>query len=75
MHRESNLFAAADTNGDGKLTFAEWHDSSVCSSIKNFKSNEELSKMWANFNTDNVGYLTKAEAINRKASAQPVGFL
>jgi Ca2+-binding EF-hand superfamily protein len=67
--RESNFFAAADTNGDGKLTFAEWRDSSVCSFIKNFKSDEELSKMWAKFDTDDVGYLTKGEAINRKASA------
>ena len=65
----SNLFSAADTNGDGKLTFAEWRDSPVCSSFKNLKSNEELSEMWAKFDIDNVGYLTKQEAINRKAAA------
>ncbi|KIM76834.1 hypothetical protein PILCRDRAFT_12532 [Piloderma croceum F 1598] len=64
-----DIFAGADTNGDGKLTFAEWRDSSVCLSFKKSKSDEELSERWAKFDTDNVGYLTKEEVINRKPAA------
>jgi len=61
----SDLFAAADTNGDGKMTFAEWRDSPVRSTSKD-DTNSMLSEIWAKYDTANVGYLTEDEAINRK---------
>jgi hypothetical protein len=64
----SGFFAAADTNGDGKMTFAEWHDSPVCSTSK-AETNEMLSERWAKYDITNIRYFTKEEAINCKPAA------
>jgi len=62
---ESNvLFAATDTNGDGKMTFAEWRDSPVRSTFNN-ENDSMLAEHWAKYDTENVGYLTEDEAVNR----------
>jgi len=57
------LFAAADTNGDGKMTFAEWRDSPVRSTFNN-ENDSMLAEHWAKYDTENVGYLTEDEAVN-----------
>jgi hypothetical protein len=62
----SNHFAITDTDGDGKITFAEWRDSAVRSNFSN-GNNSTLSTYWARYDTANVGYLTKDEAIKRRA--------
>ena len=64
----SGFFAAADTNEDGKMTFAEWRDSPL-RSTSGTETDEMLSKIWAKYDIDNVGYLTKEETINRKPAA------
>jgi EF hand len=61
-----DIFAATDTNGDGKITFAEWRDSTVRSTF-NDENNVTLSETWANYDTANIGYLTEDEAVNRRA--------
>jgi len=48
------------------MTFAEWRDSAVRSSF-NDEINLALYEHWAKYDTANVGYLTKDEAINRRA--------
>ena len=62
----SNLFAIADKNGDGKMTFSEWRDSPARSTSKD-ETDATLAKSWAKYDTTNVGYLTKDQATNRKA--------
>jgi Ca2+-binding EF-hand superfamily protein len=62
----SNLFALSDTDGDGKMTFAEWRDSSARSTFTT-ESDSMLYEQWAKYDTGNVGYLTKDEAMNKKA--------
>ena len=62
----SNLFAIANKNGDGKMTFSEWHDSLVRSTSKD-ETDATLAKSWAKYDTTNVRYLTKDEATKRKA--------
>jgi Ca2+-binding EF-hand superfamily protein len=61
-----DLFATADTNEDGKMTFAEWRDS-MMHSTHHDENNATLFKHWIKYDIENVGYLTKEEAINRKA--------
>jgi len=65
-NESSNLFHVTDTNGDGKMTFAEWRDSAVRSSFGN-DDMLELSRQWAKYDTANVGYLTENEAVNHRA--------
>ena len=62
----SDLFAIADKNGDGKMTFVEWRDSPV-RSTSNGETSASLAEIWAKYDTENVGYLTEDEATNRKA--------
>jgi vacuolar-type H+-ATPase subunit C/Vma6 len=50
------------------MTFAEWRDSPLRSASEG-ETDEMLSKIWAKYDIDNVGYLTKEEAINRKPAA------
>jgi len=59
----SNLFAMTDTDGDGKMTFAEWRDSTVRSTISG-EDNSMLFQQWAKYDSENVGYLTEDEAVN-----------
>jgi Ca2+-binding EF-hand superfamily protein len=54
-----------DSNNDGKITYAEWRDSAVRSTAPN-ENDSTLLELWAKYDTDNVGYLTESEAINRK---------
>ena len=61
----SKLFAMTDSNSDGKITYAEWRDSAVRSTATN-ENDSTLLELWAKYDTDNVGYLTESEAINRK---------
>jgi Ca2+-binding EF-hand superfamily protein len=54
-----------DSNNDGKITYAEWRDSAVRSTATD-ENDSTLLELWAKYDTDNVGYLTESEAINRK---------
>jgi len=54
-----------DSNGDGKITYAEWRNSTVRSTAIN-ENDSTLLEFWAKYDTDNAGYLTESEAINRK---------
>jgi len=58
----SELFDIADTDGNGKITFDEWRATSK------LETDGSLIELWAMYDTSNKGYLTKDEAINRKAS-------
>jgi hypothetical protein len=62
----SLLFDIADTNGDGKLTFMEWRDSTARTKCEH-ESDLTLYEQWAKFDPANVGYVTKNEAISIKA--------
>jgi hypothetical protein len=62
----SEYFDTADTNKDGKMTFDEWRNSPVRSTFSG-ETDVMLAERWAKFDTGKVGYLTKEEAINRKA--------
>ena len=62
----SNLFAIADKNGDGRMTFSEWRDSPVRSTSED-ETDATLAKFWAKYDTANVRHLTEDEATNRKA--------
>jgi len=55
----------SDSNGDGRMTFAEWRDSPVRTTL-NDEDDVLLAVFWAKFDTANVGYLTEYEAVNRK---------
>jgi hypothetical protein len=64
----SNLFAITDTNGDGQMSFLEWCSSPVRPSFKN-ENHLVLYGQWAKYDTANVGYLTRDEAVNRRAQS------
>lgn len=59
-----NEFSTADANGDEVLTFLEW---------VNHKSDPQdmalgmLAQRWALYDVEGKGYLTKHEALHRKA--------
>jgi hypothetical protein len=53
-HCHSNCFAITDTDGDGKITFAEWSDSAVRATFSN-ENNSTLSRHRARFVTANEG--------------------
>ena len=57
----SNLFAIANKNGNGKMTFSKWRDSLVCSTSED-ETDAMLATSWAKYDTKNVRYLTKDEA-------------
>jgi hypothetical protein len=61
----SDLFAITDSNGDGKLTFSEWRDSTVRSSSPN-EDDMLLYQHWRKFDTANLGFLIEDEAVNRR---------
>ncbi|KAF8236672.1 hypothetical protein L208DRAFT_614043 [Tricholoma matsutake] len=65
-NESSNLFDITDTNKDGKITLDEWRNSPVRSTSSG-ETDALLAKQWAKFDTLNVGYLTKDEALNLKA--------
>jgi len=62
----STLFAITDTNGDGKITFAEWRDSAVHSTFNN-QNDLTLFEHWSKYDTAGVGFLTEDEAVKRMA--------
>jgi len=62
----SEFFDATDANKDGIITMEEWLDSPVRSTASG-ETCATLVKQWAKFDPENVGYLTKHQAINRKA--------
>jgi len=62
----SDFFDITDANKDGIITIDEWLDSPV-RSTSGGETCSMLVKQWAKFDTANVGYLTKHQAINRKA--------
>jgi hypothetical protein len=62
----SDFFDITDANKDGKITMEEWLDSPV-RSTSGGETRSMLVKHWAKFDSANAGYLTKQQAINRKA--------
>jgi hypothetical protein len=62
----SEFFDSTDANKDGIITMEEWLDSPV-RSTSGVEACSILVKQWAKFDPANVGYLTKQQAINRKA--------
>jgi hypothetical protein len=48
------------------MTFAEWRNSAVRSTISG-KDNSTLFQQWTKYDSKNVGYLTEDEAVNRVA--------
>ncbi|KIM72254.1 hypothetical protein PILCRDRAFT_829885 [Piloderma croceum F 1598] len=64
--KSRDFYWIADTNRDGKMTFAEWQDSTARST--RHKANDlMLFEQWTKYDTVNVGYLTEDEAVNRRA--------
>jgi hypothetical protein len=61
----SDYFDITDANKDGIMTIVEWLDSPV-RSTSGGESCSMLVKQWAKYDPENVGYLTKHQAINRQ---------
>ena len=59
----SNDFVLIDANGDGKITFAEWRDSTARTILVG-ADDSALTQYWDMYDTANAGYLTEDEATN-----------
>lgn len=63
----SHLFTVCDTNGDGKMTFEEWHLNDAVRHNMRHLTEAQLLDRWNMYDTMDVGYLTEDEAVNRTA--------